>query len=113
MNARSVLLGALSIGASSALLTSPASAQAGDDAHPGSAVYQEECASCHDGGDARAPTLEILQAISADDLRYALSEGIMARQGSALSAPDRAAVIEYLAETADYFERTIFGTDEV
>jgi polyvinyl alcohol dehydrogenase (cytochrome) len=100
MNARSVLLGALSIGASSALLTSPASAQAGDDAHPGSAVYQEECASCHDGGDARAPTLEILQAISADDLRYALSEGIMARQGSALSAPDRAAVIEYLAATA-------------
>jgi len=76
----------------------PSLASAQDvDAHPGLAVFQQECASCHGGGDARAPRLAILQAMSADDLGYALSEGVMAGQGSALSTRDRATVIEYLA----------------
>ena len=96
MNIRSLLSAALVIGGSSAFVVSGASAQA-DDSHPGSAVYQQNCAICHGGGNARAPRISILQAMNADDIRYALSEGLMVEQGSALSAQDRAAVIEYLA----------------
>ncbi len=96
MNIRSLLIAVLLVGGSSAFLALGASAQA-DDSHPGFAVFQQGCASCHGGGDARAPRLGILRAMSADDLRYALTEGLMAQQGSALSARDRATVIEYLA----------------
>ena len=96
MNIRSLFFAVILVGGSSAFLALGASAQA-DDSHPGFAVYQEGCASCHGGGDARAPRLGILRAMSADDLRYALTEGLMAQQGSALSAQDRATVVEYLA----------------
>ncbi len=96
MNTRSLVLTALFIGGSYAFLTPGLSGQAAT-AHPGLAVYRQECASCHDGGNARAPSLSILQSITADDLRYALSEGAMAAQGAALSVQDRATVIEYLA----------------
>ena len=97
MNIRSLLLSALLVGGSSTFFVLGASAQAPDDAHPGLVVYRQECASCHDGGNARAPALSILQSITSDDLRYALSDGIMAEQGLGLSAQDRASVIEYLA----------------
>ena len=97
MNIRSLFIAVLSVVGSTAFLAPGTSAQAADDAHPGAPVYQRNCASCHGGGDARAPRLPILQAMNADDLRYALSEGVMAQQGSALSAQDRARVIEYLA----------------
>ena len=97
MNIRSLLIASLAVSGSSAFLPYDTLAQAADNAHSGLAVYQQECASCHDGGDARAPTLAILQATSADDLRYALSEGVMASQGSGLSTDDRARLIEYLA----------------
>ena len=96
MKARSVLFSTILVGGSGGLLAPSALAQAAG-AHPGSAVYRQSCASCHDGGDPRAPALAILQSISADDLTYALSDGIMATQGSALSAQDRATLIEYLA----------------
>lgn len=89
MRRTSTLTAALGLAAALAV---PASAQ-----HPGEAVYREECASCHDGGEERAPRLAILQAMSAEDLRYALTEGRMARQGGALTSDQRARVVEYLA----------------
>ncbi|MCH7857686.1 MAG: c-type cytochrome, partial [Gemmatimonadetes bacterium] len=96
MNIRSLFITVLLVGGSASFLAPGASAQA-DDSHPGAAVYQSSCAVCHGGGNARAPRLGILQAMSADDLTYALSQGLMAAEGSALSAQDRATVIEYLA----------------
>ncbi|MEC7847478.1 MAG: cytochrome c, partial [Gemmatimonadota bacterium] len=98
MNIRSLLVAVLSVGGSASFLVPSASAQ-NDDSHPGAAVYQSDCAICHGGGNARAPRLGILQAMSAADLAYALSEGSMAEQGSVLSTEDRATVIEYLAAT--------------
>lgn len=87
-------------------LTSQVAAQsAADNAHPGVDVYQQNCAFCHDGGDARAHSLEALQQMSADSLTYSLTEGLMAAQGSALSTEARLAVIDWLAvseeDTAD------------
>ncbi len=98
MNIRSLLVAVLLVGGSTSFLVPGASAQA-NDSHPGAAVYQRDCAICHGGGNARAPRLGILQAMSAADLAYALSEGLMAEQGSVLSTEDRATVIEYLAAT--------------
>ena len=98
MNIQSLSVAALVVVGFSAFLASDASAQAAAaGTHPGSAVYQQNCAICHGGGNARAARISILQAMNADDIRYALSEGVMAEQGSALSTQDRAAVIEYLA----------------
>jgi polyvinyl alcohol dehydrogenase (cytochrome) len=77
--------------------SAPVSAQVAGGEHPGAAVYREDCASCHNGGEARAPGLPILQSMSAADLRYALTEGTMARQGSTLSAEQRSSIIDYLA----------------
>lgn len=90
MTPRPVL--ALTLGLATLAAAAPARAQ-----HPGEAVYRSECASCHDGGEDRAPRLSILRAMSADDLRYALTAGRMARQGEALSGAERTSVIEYLA----------------
>lgn len=71
---------------------------AGDPAHPGRAVYQQNCAVCH-GNPAvpRAHTFETLRMMNAGSLSYALTEGLMATQGSALSADQLALVIAYLA----------------
>ena len=88
-------LAALAFGVSAGLAASPLPAQ--DAAHPGAAVYERACASCHDGGEERAPRLPILRAMTAEDLSYALTQGAMARQGSALSTADRATLVGYLA----------------
>ncbi len=68
--------------------------------HRGQLVYEAQCAVCHNGGDARALTLPALQGMSADAISYALTNGVMAAQGQALSVQERAAVIEYLASTS-------------
>lgn len=87
------LVGLLAIGMASAV---SAQSDAGDD-HPGLDVYQQNCAFCHGGGDARAHSLDALQQMDADSLAYALTEGVMAIQGRALSDQDRRAVIDWLA----------------
>lgn len=77
---------------------SPISAQPDqDEDHPGIGVYQQSCAFCHDGGDARAHSLDTLRQMDADSLVYALTEGVMAAQGAALSPEARLAVVDWLA----------------
>lgn len=86
---------------SSLLMAQPPSTDAPADAtgtpHPGEQVYQTVCAFCHAGGDARAASLRTLQSMTADDLYYTLTEGLMSVQASGLSDEQRAAVIDYLA----------------
>ena len=86
----------------SGLLSPGVSAQqtADEQAHPGEQVYQAYCAGCHAGGDARAASLRTLQSMSADALEYTLTDGLMSAQAQALSAEQRAAVIDYLAAAA-------------
>ena len=70
--------------------------------HPGSLVFQQQCASCHGNADLpQAPPPEILQTLTADTLRFALVEGVMSAQGSLLSATDRDLVIDFLAADED------------
>lgn len=70
--------------------------------HPGRAVYQTRCASCHDGGGERAPPLSTLRMMSEQSLRFALSDaGVMAGQAAPLAARDREQLIGYLADRDD------------
>lgn len=52
-----------------------------DAAHPGKAVYEQWCASCHDGGtDTAAPSLEAIRTLNKATVRYALELGYMKYQ---------------------------------
>jgi polyvinyl alcohol dehydrogenase (cytochrome) len=66
-------------------------------AHPGSGVYAQACAACHDQPEAtRSPSKDTLSKMSFQFINYALTEGKMKLQGAALSAEQRADVISYL-----------------
>ena len=67
-------------------------------AHPGKAVYEQACASCHDHpGVTRAPSLEALKGMRYGTIHFALTEGKMQAQGAPLSVAERASLIDYLA----------------
>jgi len=75
-------------------------------AHPGAAVFQENCSSCHLAADAVgagqiAPTLESLQTLRAASLEFAINEGVMYGQASVLSNEEKASIVDYLAAEED------------
>lgn len=71
------------------------SAEAGP-AHPGKAVYDKSCASCHEHPETRAPALATLKGMRYGTIHYSLTEGKMQGQGAQLSQVERASVIDYL-----------------
>ena len=62
----------------------------------GEAVYNQHCASCHNGQMPRMPSREAMRALTPEHIDTALSSFTMRRQGAALSAAERRAVAEYL-----------------
>ncbi len=64
---------------------------------PGGVVYRNNCAACHDQGASRAPQRVVIQEMTPEAIHLALTEGAMRVQGEALSAQQRVAVAEYLA----------------
>ena len=74
-----------------------AAAQAASADHPGKAVYEQYCAACHNQPATRAPALAALQQMSAQTLRFTLTEGIMRQQGSAVPREQFEQLIGYLA----------------
>src|SRR5579871_3198760 len=82
------------------LAASPALAQRGglpDPNHPGKAVYDKNCASCHDNaGDTRTPALRTLAAMSAGDIRESLTNGKMKPMAASLSAADLGSLVNFL-----------------
>lgn len=78
-------------------------AQAGEGAaqesavHPGKAVYERACASCHDHpGVTRAPAFDALKGMRYGTIHFALTEGKMQAQAASLSAAERASLIDFL-----------------
>lgn len=65
--------------------------------HPGKAVYERYCAACHNQPATRAPALSALQQMSAQTLRFTLTEGIMRQQGSAVPREQFEQLLGYLA----------------
>ena len=64
--------------------------------HPGAALYQEHCASCHDSGLARAPARNLLEFLSPESVLASLKTGVMRQQASILSELEKNQVVEYL-----------------
>jgi polyvinyl alcohol dehydrogenase (cytochrome) len=82
--------------ASSIILAAAQAAGAAD--HAGKAAYEQYCAACHNQPDVtRAPALSALQQMSAQSLRFSLTEGIMRQQGSAVPRDQFEQLIGYLA----------------
>ena len=89
----------IALGAGLAALASPALAQQNPD-HPGRAVYQKACATCHDNpGTTRAAQLASLQAMTPVRLREVLTEGVMAPMASSLQPQELTNVIAWLTSS--------------
>lgn len=63
----------------------------------GEQIFAQNCATCHEGGDPRAPSLASLNTMSADDLRFALTAGVMSAQGQSLTESQLAVLVDHLA----------------
>src|SRR6266700_2543714 len=64
----------------------------------GADIFEHKCATCHRANSGtRAPLPEVLRQMPRDSILRALESGAMKPQGNLLSAPERAAVAEYLA----------------
>jgi polyvinyl alcohol dehydrogenase (cytochrome) len=62
----------------------------------GKAVYDRQCATCHDGGNPRAPRQEALKSFAPELVLKALTDGPMAAQGRALNDAEMRAVAMFL-----------------
>jgi len=65
-------------------------------AQDGAAGYKQNCASCHDGGNDRAPGRDALRGMTPERVLAAMESGPMISMASRLKAQDRRAVAEYL-----------------
>ena len=65
-------------------------------AQDGAALYKSRCASCHDGQVERAPRREALAAMSADNVRFALTLGKMKAQARGLNPQQLSSLAEFL-----------------
>lgn len=87
----------------------PAQAQA-PAAHPGRAVYDKFCGSCHNNAEAmRAPTLAALQGMSEPVLHASLTTGKMAQQGAAVPPAEMVQLLDYLAAKAPADDKWLTG----
>src|SRR5439155_15995196 len=66
----------------------------------GRAVYERECAHCHNGSEPRAPSPDALRGRSPQAIVDALTSGSMRYQGLTLSGAERRTVAEFLAGRA-------------
>jgi len=73
-----------------------ASAEAGAE-HPGKAVYDQWCASCHDnGGQSGAPSFEALRTLPRATVKYALELGYMKIQAKDVPKDELAQLVSWL-----------------
>src|SRR4029079_5578729 len=61
------------------------------------AVYQANCATCHDQPTGRTPSKDALKERTADQILLALTSGSMSMQGVSLSVAERRALAEHLS----------------
>jgi polyvinyl alcohol dehydrogenase (cytochrome) len=63
----------------------------------GEALYRERCATCHEGGVARAPDRNALRQLSPERIGFALAYGMMSQQGRDLSRGQIGDIVRFLA----------------
>jgi polyvinyl alcohol dehydrogenase (cytochrome) len=81
------------IGAVGLVLLGTAWPSAADD---GPTLYRQLCASCHDAGLARAPTRDVLQAMTPERVLTALESGAMLSMASGRTGVERRAIAEFV-----------------
>lgn len=64
--------------------------------HPGKALYEQRCATCHEGGSYKAPHRAYLQILSPGAILGAMNQGPMREMAHDLDATQRRAIAEYL-----------------
>ena len=64
--------------------------------HPGNALYQENCAICHDGSIQKAPASNWLEMLIPQALLRTINDGIMAEQSAHLSKEEKIQIVEYI-----------------
>ncbi len=65
-------------------------------AQNGAALYQQMCATCHEGGADRAPTREVLRSMTAERVLAALESGAMISVTSRRTPAERRAIAEFV-----------------
>lgn len=79
-----------------------ASAAHAQDEHPGKAVYQKFCASCHDKPDVtNSPSFDTLRQMTAGTVTTALTNGKMRPQGEMLTLEEKSDLVGYLTTEAE------------
>lgn len=68
-------------------------------------LYQDLCATCHDGGVTEAPTRQAIEMLPSRVLLAAMTTGVMAPQSSRMSSFDKEILATYLGAQADDAER--------
>ncbi|MBM70736.1 MAG: dehydrogenase [Haliea sp.] len=63
----------------------------------GAALYQQHCASCHEGGVAKAPQLSLLQIMPPTSILRAMQGGVMQTQAAAMTDAQQRLLAEYLS----------------
>jgi len=66
--------------------------------HPGNALYQDNCAICHDGSIQKAPAVNWLEMLIPQALFRTMNEGIMAEQSAHLSQKKKYKLLNILFE---------------
>src|SRR5881394_3632608 len=66
-------------------------------AQDGSSLYDRNCASCHNGGNDRAPSRDALRSMSADRVLAAMETGPMISMAVRLTTADRRAIAEFVS----------------
>ncbi|MDO8860449.1 PQQ-binding-like beta-propeller repeat protein [Haliea sp. E1-2-M8] len=63
----------------------------------GAALYQQYCASCHEGGVAKAPQYSLLEIMPPSSILRAMQGGVMQTQAAEMTAAEQQRVAEYLS----------------
>lgn len=64
--------------------------------HPGNALYQQNCGSCHNGSVEKAPATNWLEALIPQALFRTMNQGIMMEQSSHLTEEEKILIVEFL-----------------
>src|SRR5436190_1455684 len=66
----------------------------------GAALYSQYCSQCHDGANARAPSLTVLRSMPLEQVVRALSTGSMASIAQERTSAERTAIASFIAAKA-------------
>jgi polyvinyl alcohol dehydrogenase (cytochrome) len=72
-------------------------AQAAEQPHPGAALYETNCAACHDQPFYKAPSRSMIGRLSPDNILRVLNDGSMKSQAAGIDIAGRSAIAEFLS----------------